>query len=164
MELNKRNIMIATSLLIIAGGIASMAVTRSIRRREVDEIYRVLNSGAGFYGSIDDMAGTAFNPDYISRLPKTLNIIKLSDSEVTKRRQELAKHLNVLYYNQNDHERVMSIFRGLSDQVQISQLARSFQTHEGKTLLSTLKSQMNNQRIKELYFEIRNYQPYRIAK
>jgi hypothetical protein len=161
MEINKRTVMITASFLLIAAGISSIAVGRVIRRREVDEIYRVLNKGIGFYGGIDDLSATAFNPDYLSKLPKDIEVIILSDAKVTEVRQNLAKSLDVIIYNSADHERVMSIFRGLRDFVQISQIARSFQRHTGKSLIGTLKTKMGD-RINDLNQEIKNYPKYRI--
>jgi hypothetical protein len=63
--MNKKTIIIYSSLAAVVGGIAFLIVNRLIKSRELKDMFNAIESGAGEYGNIDDLTSdNAFNINY----------------------------------------------------------------------------------------------------
>ena len=148
--MNKRNILIVTSSVLVASGLSYVVYTKFRNSNEINAIHAALDGAEGSYGSIEDFANVFAGDTYLNDMKtKHKNLIMLKDEYVTQFRKVL---YDAIRYFGTDEDAIKDIFNKLKDRVAIAQVAASYQKKYGENLLDALKGEMDvdDQEMKDL--------------
>jgi len=141
MAINKRNILIVASSILVASGVGYIAYTKIRNKGEINKIHAALDGASGSYGSIEDFANVFAGNTYVNDMKtKYKNLIMLKDDYVTALRLSLYK---AIQYWGTDEAKIKDVFNKLKDRVAIAQVAASYQKYYGENLLDALKGEMD---------------------
>lgn len=178
-ELNKRNILIASGLTV-----ASVATFILVRQRVFGKklslyISSKLEGRSNLYGTIKDYEDVFLGKPYIDKVDAivkknnpNMGFIKLKDEFVTKYRKDLYDGMEKGNWSDawtgygTDEEKIKAIIRKMNDKVAIAQLADSYQKAYGRNLLSVMLDEMDetSSEMKEINDIISSKLPFRLTK
>jgi len=140
--MNKRNIIIIISSVVVASGVGYIVYTKIRNRNEINKIHASLDGNEGAYGSVEDFADVFSGTSYISNMKsKYPSLILLIDKYVSGYRKELRDAISGAG---TDEDAIKSIFRKFKDRVQVAQVAESYKKYYGENLLDAIKGEMDN--------------------
>lgn len=133
--MNKRKIIIITSLSVVGVATSYFIYTRIRNASEIKLIHTKLE-GAGGYGTIKDFAKVFEGANYVNTYrSKYPNVILLVNDAITTSRKELNKAISGIG---TDDDALKNVFRNLKDKVQIAQVADSYQKNYNINLLDAI--------------------------
>lgn len=161
MKLTTRNISIAGSLTVLVG-IVAYAVQNSIRNAAIIKKVNAILDGTGNYGDIRDFA-KYFNPDFVQQIKSAnsgKNLVLLADNRITEARKKIKDAWGVL---SDDEDAIYAVFRALGSGIQISQVAKSYQTNYGINLLDELNNKLSDSENQKLTEIIKTKSPFQFT-
>lgn len=161
MKLTTRNISIAGSLTVLVG-IVAYAVQNSIRNAAIIKKVNAILDGTGNYGDIRDFA-KYFNPDFVQQIKAAnpgKNLVLLADNRITEARKKIKDAWGTL---SDDEDVIYAVFRALGSGIQISQVAKSYQTNYGINLLDELNNKLSDSENQKLTEIIKTKSPFQFT-
>lgn len=160
MNIGNRKYWIIGSLTAL-GGIVVYAAQNSIRNNAVIKRVNGILDGTGGYGDLRDYE-KYFSPDYVQQV-KTANpgknLVLLTDTRITEARKKIKDAWGIL----DDEDAVYGVFRELGSGIQISQVAKSYQTNYNINLLDELMGKLNDSETEKLTEIIKTKPPYQFT-
>jgi len=139
--MDKRKILIIASSTLVASGIGYLLYTKARNKKEIAKIHNILDADKNRFGSVEDYADIFTGDKYVRDLQsKYNNLLLLKPTFITRYRADLDK---AMAYWGTDEDAIKDVFRKLKDRVQVAQVSASYQKHYGKSLLDSLKSEMD---------------------
>jgi len=137
--MNKRKIIIITSLSVVGVATSYFVYTRVRNDKEIKFINKELE-GSGGYGTIEDFAEVFEGSAYINKIKaKNPNLILLRNEPITDFRKQLYKAIKGIG---TDSPVILNIFRTLKDKVQVAQIADSYQRNYNENLLEAIMGEV----------------------
>lgn len=164
MKINKRNIIIIGSSVLVASSVGYYIYAKIRNKREINEIHAALDGKVGAYGSIEDFADVFSGETYVNeKKAQHPNLILLKGEYITAYRKALN---NAISGFGTDEDAIKGVFRKLKDRVQIAQVADSYQRNYKENLLDALMGDMDpdDQEMKDLKDIMINKLAYRVSK
>lgn len=118
---------IIASLIVLATGTA-IAITRVRKKKQVNDILRVINEGIGESGDLTDLLG-GINASDIKKIKTDSNATARASKAATK--IMLAKGGN---FGDDDEDAVFDALRSLSSQAEVKLVSNIIYANKGKTL------------------------------
>lgn len=177
-ELNKRNILIASGLTIAVIGTIVIIRRRTFGKKLSAYISAKLEGRSNLYGTIKDFEDVFSGQTYIDKVDTIIKqshpnnaFIKLKDEFVTKYRKDLYDGMEKGTWSDawtgygTDEEKVKAIFKKLNDKVAVAQVAASYQKAYGRNLLDVLLDEMDETGtdMKEINDNVSTKLPYRLT-
>ncbi len=149
----------ALGILVITIGYAS------VRAKQNDKRYKVIlqaisNVLADIEGGLDTTK--AFDLQYKERV-----LQNASQTVITLKKQTATGYASLInsaltpWYLNDDEQKIYSVFRGLKDKVQVSQLANAYQEEYANNLIDVLKDRLSTSEIKIIMGIVAKLPPYR---
>ena len=110
-------------------------------------------------------AENAFNIYYLTKVLQNVNgqVIAMSESSATSYAKQINKAWGAWYEGGDDEDAVYAVFRKLKDKVQVSQVAKAYQSTYSKNLIDTIKDRLSEDEIKIILNIIGQIPNYRTA-
>lgn len=156
----------------ISGGAVGLLIVGStflsIRQRKRDQktsklLTQIKKQLATTANNLD--AENAFDIYYLTKVLQNVNgqVIAMSKSSATSYAKQINKAWGAWYEGGDDEDAVYAIFRKLKDKVQVSQVAKAYQSTYSKNLIDTIKNRLSEDEIKIILNIIAQIPNYRTA-
>ena len=138
----KAKIILGVSSTIVVGAVTYGLIKKSINKKLIREIHRVLDSSEGEYGDVQDLyKSNAFDEQYWERAGTENNMLEHRDARI------LANDIYKAFggatrslFTNDDEEGIYGAFKKMKNQVQVSQVAYQYRIISGKSLLGNISS------------------------